>query len=177
MIEHISNGYKTFTQLKGRTNRAEYWTVGLFHTATVFLWLFIFGESTGEAFLSLFILVATVVNIGLGIRRMHDVNKSGWFLIVPIVNFVYALSASVDEGNRWGEQSEKKDEDAKKTTSSSQREKITVVDEDSEIEALEKRLSELKLQKEQQSLSELEDEKKKKEILKEIETLKKELGE
>ena len=177
MIEHISNGYKTFTQLKGRTNRAEYWTVGLFHSATVFLWLFIFGESTGEAFLSLFILVATVVNIGLGIRRMHDVNKSGWFLIVPIVNFVYALSASVDEGNRWGEQSEKKDEDAKKTTSSSQREKITVVDEDSEIEALEKRLSELKSQKEQQSLSELEDEKKKKELLKEIETLKKDLGE
>ena len=177
MIEHISNGYKTFTQLKGRTSRAEYWTVALFHTSTVFLWIFILGESTGEAFLALFILVSTVVNIGLGIRRMHDVNKSGWFLIVPIVNFVYAFSASVDEENRWGGQSEKKDEDTTKHTSSPQPEKITVVNEESEIEALERRLSELKLQKEQQSLSELEDEKKKKELLKEIETLKKELGE
>ena len=177
-MKHISNSYKNFLKINGRTSRGEFWTTYLFNYFIIVVLTFVGGETLATTVpLLVFLILVAPIHIGIGIRRMHDVNKSGWFLIVPIVNFVYAFSASVDEENRWGGQSEKKDEDTTKHTSSPQPEKITVVNEDSEIEALERRLSELKLQKEQQSLSELEDEKKKKELLKEIETLKKELGE
>ena len=40
----------------------------------------------------------------LQIKRYHDSGRSGWWLIVPIVNFVLLFFDS-DEDNKWGSKS------------------------------------------------------------------------
>ena len=42
--------------------------------------------------------------IAIGVRRMHDVSKSGWFLLVPIYNIILAATAGKPEDNEYGSQ-------------------------------------------------------------------------
>ena len=49
---------------------------------------------TGYIFLILIILVFSAVHIFLTIRRLHDLNRSGWYylvLFVPLVNVLFSL--------------------------------------------------------------------------------------
>jgi uncharacterized membrane protein YhaH (DUF805 family) len=39
-------------------------------------------------------LVAVLPTIAVAVRRMHDVGKSGWFVLVPIYNFVLLVTPS-----------------------------------------------------------------------------------
>ena len=105
---------------------------------------------------------------------------------IPLVNFVYAFSKSEQKENKWGPvPSESK---INTTQANTNPETPTIIESvqppqdnnvkvDDEIEALETRLSELQeLKKEKDNLKDEED-KRKKEILEEIEKLKKELNE
>jgi uncharacterized membrane protein YhaH (DUF805 family) len=49
------------------------------------------------SFGSLLTIVLIVPYISCAARRMHDVGKSGWFMIVPFYNLILALSPSVPE--------------------------------------------------------------------------------
>jgi uncharacterized membrane protein YhaH (DUF805 family) len=35
-------------------------------------------------------------------RRMHDVGKSGWFLLIPIYNLILACSPGTKGDNKFG---------------------------------------------------------------------------
>ena len=39
-------------------------------------------------------LITLIPTIAVAVRRMHDVGKSGWFILVPIYNLVLVLSPS-----------------------------------------------------------------------------------
>jgi uncharacterized membrane protein YhaH (DUF805 family) len=43
------------------------------------------------------------VFIAVGIRRMHDVGKSGWFVLVPLYNFYLFVQPSFEKGRipKW----------------------------------------------------------------------------
>ena len=43
-----------------------------------------------------------IPSIAVGIRRMHDVGKSGWFLLIPIYNFILAVSDGEVGENQYG---------------------------------------------------------------------------
>lgn len=47
-------------------------------------------------------LVLLLPTISAGVRRMHDVGKSGWFLLIPIYNIILAATDSQREPNQWG---------------------------------------------------------------------------
>ena len=40
--------------------------------------------------------------IAVGVRRMHDTNHSGWWLLVPIANLIFAVRDSDSGKNRFG---------------------------------------------------------------------------
>lgn len=42
-------------------------------------------------------------SVAVGVRRMHDTGKSGWWLLVPIVNFVIAIMEGDHGPNEYGE--------------------------------------------------------------------------
>jgi uncharacterized membrane protein YhaH (DUF805 family) len=91
----------------------EYWLASFLHyvvyLVSMFLFGFVFGliaELTGEiSFLyfvydyselisNIFIILINIAIIGLGIRRMHDVGKSGWFILIPIYSFILSITPS-----------------------------------------------------------------------------------
>ena len=42
-------------------------------------------------------------SIAVGIRRMHDVGKSGWFILIPIYDLILAVTPGVIGPNKYGE--------------------------------------------------------------------------
>jgi len=48
-------------------------------------------------------LVLSIFMIIQGIKRMHDVNKSGWYFIIPIYNIVLAFADGTSGINDYGE--------------------------------------------------------------------------
>lgn len=47
-------------------------------------------------------LAVLLPSIAVGVRRMHDTDHSGWWIIVPIMNLVYALTEGTRGPNRFG---------------------------------------------------------------------------
>jgi len=39
-------------------------------------------------------LATLIPTIAVAVRRMHDVGKSGWFVLVPIYNFILTVTPS-----------------------------------------------------------------------------------
>ena len=106
-MNYYTRAIKKYTEFGGRASRAEYWYFFLFNLIIVLVLKLIIaslgtssdGSTTLTNLYSLFIfLPATAV----AIRRMHDINKSGWFSIIPIYNIIL-LAQKGDEGvNKYG---------------------------------------------------------------------------
>lgn len=62
-----------------------------------------FDEQLGTGLIGgIFSLVVLVPSLSVAVRRMHDVGKSGWFILVPIYNFVLAVTEGDKGENRFG---------------------------------------------------------------------------
>ena len=174
-MNYIKNAYSNWYKLSGRSSRAEYWGTYAFNILLAFVCLYFLGES----FYALVLLVSLPIGIGLGIRRMHDAGVSGWFLLIPFVNFIYAISKSEQAKNKWG--SVPKESLPFKPNSYTDTDNLTVVESymsnDDEIEKLENRLTELQELKKLKDKADVEKNSKKEYIRKQIEDLKKELDE
>ncbi len=99
---------KKYALFTGRARRKEYWTfilvnfviaavLGLFEGATG-----MFEDSKQSVLAGLFQLAVLLPTIGVSIRRMHDADHSGWWVLVPIVNLVFALTEGTKGANRFG---------------------------------------------------------------------------
>lgn len=49
-----------------------------------------------------FILAWLIPSIAVTIRRMHDVGKSGWVMLIPFYNFILTLFDSEAGSNKYG---------------------------------------------------------------------------
>ena len=72
---------------EGRVNRAKYWLVALVtigvSIAIAFLLIAVALNSiAGFSVLALLILIPTYVGVVVGVKRLHDRNKSGWWLLL-----------------------------------------------------------------------------------------------
>lgn len=110
---------KRYAQFSGRASRREFWGFTLFATGAVVAILFVawimFEINEGLVGIVLFYLdwifaIALVIpHLSVGVRRLHDIGKSGWLylisvipLIGPIWLIVLCCQASVNEDNQWG---------------------------------------------------------------------------
>ena len=96
---------KKFADFEGRSRRKEYWMFFLF----TFLVAFVLGlldemiSPGGIGIIALiFQLGVLVPSIAVAIRRMHDVGKSGWFILIPIYNLILAVSDGEKGTNQYG---------------------------------------------------------------------------
>tara|TARA_B100001113_G_C20918838_1_gene539152 strand:+ start:15 stop:344 length:330 start_codon:yes stop_codon:yes gene_type:complete len=93
---------KNYAVFNGRARRKEYWMFVLFNTIISFVIGFI-GGASGLDFLSgVYSLIVFIPSIAVAIRRMHDVGKSGWFILIPIYNFILAVTAGDSGDNAYG---------------------------------------------------------------------------
>jgi uncharacterized membrane protein YhaH (DUF805 family) len=111
-IQAIQSGFSNYVNFSGRAIRSEYWFWVLFavigEAVGSGLDYTIFATSTG-LFYSVFALAVFLPSLAVAIRRLHDLDRSGWwFLIVliPIVGgillIVWFCSPGTPGPNRFG---------------------------------------------------------------------------
>ncbi|MFH1084426.1 MAG: DUF805 domain-containing protein [Chloroflexota bacterium] len=99
---------KKYAVFSGRARRKEYWMFVLFNiVAAVILSLvesLVRGGSgsASNTLVSIYQLAVLLPTIGVAVRRMHDTDHSGWWLLVPIANLIFALTAGTQGDNRFG---------------------------------------------------------------------------
>lgn len=114
MVEAYKKFFKNYANFSGRSSRSDYWYVFLANTLIGFVLGFIGGlipELNGlmSTLSTLYSLAVLIPGIAIVVRRLHDVNKSGWFYfiaLIPLVGFIILLvflcTDSVNENNRYG---------------------------------------------------------------------------
>lgn len=106
-VEYLKTQYTNFN---GRANRSMYWYFVLC-AVVVSIPLTIIDMIIGVQFLSLiFSLAILVPSIALGVRRLHDLGKPGWWyfmILVPIVGpialIVLFCQKGEEKANAYGE--------------------------------------------------------------------------
>lgn len=93
---------QNYAKFSSRARRSEYWNFALFNVIITFLLIRIEGNSGSDTLSSIYSLAVLVPSIAVGIRRMHDVGKSGWFLLVPIYNLILACTEGERGDNEYG---------------------------------------------------------------------------
>ncbi len=101
---------KQYAVFSGRARRKEYWMYTLFN----FIVSFVLGLAAGilgavtESDLSiislLYGLAVMLPSIGVSIRRLHDIGRSGWWLLlafIPILGWIVLLIFHVKD-SAWG---------------------------------------------------------------------------
>lgn len=103
------NVLKNYAVFGGRARRKEYWMFLLFNIIFSLVWGFIVGLIIGVTqkpelglLVQVYTLAMLIPSIAVGVRRMHDTGHSGWWLLAPIVNFVFACSDSEATTNEYG---------------------------------------------------------------------------
>lgn len=95
--------YATFS---GRAARSEYWYFVLFIFLVNILTATIDGIvfSGSPVLYGLFSLIVLIPNFAVAVRRLHDVNRSGWWLllwltVIGVVVLLYWLIKNSDPGD------------------------------------------------------------------------------
>ncbi len=93
---------KKYAIFKGRATREEYWYFALFSFLIRMLLMVIGNLSEMEQLINLYDLAVLIPSFSVAIRRMHDVGKSGWFILIPIYNIILACRKGDENANKFG---------------------------------------------------------------------------
>lgn len=100
---------RKYAVFNGRSRRKEYWMFFLFSMIICIIIgivegiVGLFPERDSSLFANIYSLAILIPSIAVGVRRMHDVDKSGWFLLIPIYNLILACTNGTEGENRYGD--------------------------------------------------------------------------
>jgi len=111
---------RQYADFTGRARRSEYWYFNLINAIVSFgLGLFtgFFGAmypdsgivSITSILILLYSLAVLIPSIAVGVRRLHDIDRTGWWLLVGLVPFIgvivliiFFVTDSTPGSNRYG---------------------------------------------------------------------------
>jgi len=102
-MNHYLKVLQNYAEFKGRARRSEYWYFFLFNLIISMVLGFVDVFSEIGFLGNIYTLAVFIPSLAVGVRRMHDVGKSGWFLLIPIYNFILALTEGEKGENKYGE--------------------------------------------------------------------------
>jgi uncharacterized membrane protein YhaH (DUF805 family) len=110
LFETYLQPWKKYFQFSGRASRKEYWTFTLINTA-IYLTLVITtavlnggDPSSPLGFIVqwayfIFYIASLVPGLAVTTRRLHDTNRSAWWLLVGLVCGIFLLVFGLQEGD------------------------------------------------------------------------------
>jgi len=112
-LEALTKKYATF---EGRARRKEYWFFVLFYVLAIVALTIVDGlagtfseEAEIGLFSGLFVLATFVPSLAVMVRRLHDTDRSGWWVLInfipligAIVLLVFTVLDSQPGANRFG---------------------------------------------------------------------------
>jgi len=95
--EAISAGFRNYVGFRGRAVRSEYWYWVLFVVLlSIVAWLIdmmLFGfNTTGVNPISAIATLATFLpGLAVSVRRLHDIDRSGWWMLLALIPLIGAI--------------------------------------------------------------------------------------
>ena len=101
--------FQKFFVFTNRASRSEYWWFILFYIISATIQTFVPNENV-VVFGYIMSFLLFIPSIAVTVRRLHDINKSGWFIfisLIPILGSIIVLVMTIEKGtlgkNRFGE--------------------------------------------------------------------------
>lgn len=94
--ESISTCFSRYADFTGRASRSEYWWWTLFVVLAT-----IAANIINDKVSALFSLATLLPSFAVGARRLHDVDRSGWFqllYLIPVIGWVIVIYWAAQEG-------------------------------------------------------------------------------
>ena len=116
-IDSIKTCFVKYSTFSGRAVRSEYWNFALFLIILSFVCDYVDSLIAGESYWEymdwwgpttvIFNITTTIPAIAVGVRRLHDINKSGWWLllsftIIGLIPLIYWACKKSDDDNKFG---------------------------------------------------------------------------
>jgi len=95
MITAIETCFNKYADFSGRASRSEYWYFYLF----VLIADLILSYSRVPIVDEYGSLIFIVPVFAAAARRMHDIGRSGWWMLVPIANIIFLCTPTVPDNN------------------------------------------------------------------------------
>lgn len=92
---HVWRNYGNF---EGRASRKEYWNFVLFN----FLVTLILALVSAGILSVIYLVLVIVTSVAVAVRRLHDVGKCGWYILIPIYNIVLLCTKGDHFYNEYG---------------------------------------------------------------------------
>ena len=101
---------KKYAVFSGRARRKEYWMFFLINfVIAIALSIVDTVAGTSPVIYGLYVLATFLPNLGVTVRRLHDTDRSGWWVligVIPLVGFIILLVFLASDGkpgeNKWG---------------------------------------------------------------------------
>lgn len=100
---------KKYVEFSGRARRKEYWMFVLFNVIISIVISIIdriigttYGSANQGVLSTIYSLAVLLPSLAVGVRRLHDTGRSGWWLLinlVPCVGWIVFLVFAIQEGN------------------------------------------------------------------------------
>ena len=103
-VQAVQVCLRKYVDFSGRAVRSEFWWFALFQ-----LIVMVVASMLGETVYAVVALALVLPSLAVGARRLHDIGKSGWFLLLhllPIIGILvlifFWVQASQTESNEYG---------------------------------------------------------------------------
>ncbi|NNU63617.1 MULTISPECIES: DUF805 domain-containing protein [Ochrobactrum] len=101
-MHHYVNAMRQYAVFSGRATRSQYWLFSLILFGMLIVALMIdqvFGDTTTDepagVITGLVYLAHLVPSIAVGVRRLHDTDRSGWWLLAVFVPLIGQLAVLI----------------------------------------------------------------------------------
>jgi uncharacterized membrane protein YhaH (DUF805 family) len=112
MFEAVSSAFSNYVNFSGRASRFEYWYFALFlfvvGLLTALIDLLAFPAIEWSPVNTLFSLATFLPSISISVRRLHDIDRTGWWVLIAltivgiILLLVWACTRGTVGSNRFG---------------------------------------------------------------------------
>lgn len=101
--------WQQYADFRGRARRSEYWYFVLFNLIVETVLEAIAYLLGANFLLSIYGLAILIPSLAVGVRRLHDAGKSGWYMLValiPLIGWIWLIILLCRDSqhgtNEWG---------------------------------------------------------------------------
>jgi uncharacterized membrane protein YhaH (DUF805 family) len=106
-MKYYLDALKKYAQFEGRATKKEFWMFVLFNIIiSIIIGIIgnILGLDKGDQNIlsNTYNLAIFLPSIAIAVRRLHDTNSSGWWVLFPIVNIIMCIQEGTLGENKYG---------------------------------------------------------------------------